>query len=170
MNNNCKPKNMIRKPVDKSDKYTYSLGLVDQATSFIGMSKYRLMENDFAYNFLHSCQIKMFSIGDGISDKSDKITKEDIEDIQNVISSLESFVEDKDFVLSDKMAHLDVCRSAVRMLEISIYQLDVVLLANTLDYLNRLSKALWLFARYLEGGSLHLDKKNSERVFYGFNS
>lgn len=155
--------------VEKDSIRVESYGTIDELISHIGFS-INFIDNDEINGLLKSIQYKLFNIGGELATKdyskfNDKITKEDIVYLEDIINKYMSII-DKDqlnkFILpgSNKASGaLHICRTVCRRAERRILTLsrDEDIRSEISIYMNRLSDAIYAIARYLETDINYID-------------
>jgi ATP:cob(I)alamin adenosyltransferase len=144
----------------KNDVRVEAYGTIDEAMSSIGYA-YSIMDDEPVREILHNVEQRLFMLGaelasdeKGLSMLQDKISVMDIEDLEAACNEyLEIVGKQKEFVLPGKnptSAALHIARTVVRRAERQIVtcNLDYGVRPEVLKYVNRLSDALFIFARY----------------------
>lgn len=147
--------------VSKTDPRVEAYGTLDELVSFLGWGR-SLKTNPMLEPHLKKIQITLFRLGAELaSSKLDprwKVTpigSEDVEQLEEWINALEPELKlPKSFVLpggSEASSSLDICRTVARRLERrmqGLFESDFYQNREGLRYVNRLSDAFFVFARY----------------------
>lgn len=141
--------------ISKSEERIELLGTIDELSSYIGLAKVVLKEEQ--KQELSSIQKMLITIMAGVADTGNKdfqVTEEQITLIEKQIDSIENkFPRQKEFILygeCEESARLDVARSVARRAERCFkrvelrYDVDL----RAMKYMNRLSDYLYILARY----------------------
>lgn len=141
--------------ISKSEERIELLGTIDELSSYIGLAKVVLKEEQ--KQELSSIQKILITIMAGVADAKNKefqVKEEQITLIEKQIDNIENkFPRQKEFVLygeCEESARLDVARSVARRAERCFkrvelkYDVDL----RAMQYMNRLSDYLYILARY----------------------
>lgn len=144
--------------VSKEDLRIELLGNIDELTSFLGLAKSKLSQQDIK-DIIEGIQRKLMTLMAEIADgKSDKwcLTEDDVIKLENLIDEYEKkFPRKLDFIVpgsNEKSAYMDAARTIARRTERSLvsaskqYDLDKI----PGKYINRLSDLLYVLARYID--------------------
>lgn len=158
--------------VSKADERIELLGSIDEFTSFLGIAKVHIKNEEIA-NIIHEIQQKLIVFMAAIADgKSDTwfIEDKDIFKIENFIDEYEEkFPREKKFVVpggSKVSAYMDTARTLARKTErsLTIVSEKYIINDNLKKYINRISDLLYLLARYLD-----FEDKVKEKVMEALN-
>jgi cob(I)alamin adenosyltransferase len=134
--------------VPKDSDVIWGVGSVDEANAFIGLAK--VIAKGETKEILGRIQKKMFEVGTEFISGNEKISKEDVDDLLNIIKEVEkSVTKPRSFIILEQdelTAHLSVARAVVRRAERWAVKLNnqgkVGIYA--VEWLNRLSCLLYL--------------------------
>lgn len=141
--------------VSKTDRRIELLGMIDEASCYIGHAKLLLSE-EFKEK-LTDIQKELLFIMAGIADSDNpiyQVEEEQIIQIEENIDEIEKvFLREKKLIIygeCESSARLDIARAAVRKVERYFWKVskeyDVDL--HAIQYMNRLSDYLYVLARY----------------------
>lgn len=143
--------------VSKTDDRIELLGMIDELSSHLGLSK--VLADEVLKKELSDIQSTLMKIMAGISVTSSRqyrLTEADVTDLEEKIDRVEgAFPREKEFVLyggCEVSARLDVARAVARRAErqfcrtIKYYNVD----SQALRYMNRLADYLYVCARYAD--------------------
>lgn len=142
--------------ISKSSVIAEALGAMDEANSYLGLCKVKSKESGFSFDkIIHNIQKNLFIIQaelagatESISEKKVKELESIVDDVEKQIPKVESFFISGSTELS---SHFDFARTLSRRAERRVVVVcengDVGVGEYTLQYLNRLSSALYALAR-----------------------
>lgn len=142
--------------VPKDSEIIWGVGSVDEANAFIGLAK--VMAKGDTRDILGRIQKKMFEVGTEFISGNEKISREDVDEILNIIKEVESSVrKPKSFIILEQdelTAYLSVARAVVRRAERWAVKLNNQgkVGIHVVEWLNKLSCLLYLLIlRELQG-------------------
>lgn len=163
--------------VDKSDKRIEAYGTVDELNAHIGKAR-QIIVDDYhgkpAYRSLSDTllrvQHELFNLGsilatkpEDVGEQMPRVTDDDVEALEESIDTFnENLPELRSFVLpggTELNAELHVCRTVCRRAERATVKLarDETIESDAISYLNRLSDALFVWARW---SAVHPENKS----------
>lgn len=148
--------------ISKSSIIAEALGALDETNSFLGFCKVKakkekilIIENISIDQIVHEVQKNLFIVQAELAGASMSIDKEKLEEIENIINSIEKELPPiKTFFISggtELASIFDIARTISRKAERRVVAVSeegkIEIKPNTLAYLNRLSSLLYAFAR-----------------------
>jgi cob(I)alamin adenosyltransferase len=163
---------------EKHDLRVWAYGSIDEANSSIGVSRSYIKDKDLR-EILLKIQRILFEIGAelaslGTKQYKSRVTEEDITFLENTIDKLDELKPSQNgFIIPGgtvESAHLDVARTDVRRAERYISELKnyYQINENILKYVNRLSDAIYVIARYIDYKDILKQVEDRIKIFkYG---
>ena len=151
--------------VSKADLAPRAYGALDEAVSILGIAR-SLTDSEGLQEQLLWLQNTCFMVGADLathpdSNKRGRLTQEDLDEMDRFRDELEKVTPlPKDFVIpggNPVAAHLDHARTVFRRCEqesVALMEADFLRNPLVIVWLNRVSDALWLMARQMEGDAL----------------
>ncbi len=158
--------------MSKSSAVAEALGTLDEINSYLGIPKVLAEKSQLAIDskplatHIHEIQETLFMIQAEVAGFPMKIDKEKVESLEAVTDRIEHLIPPiKTFFISggtELAASCDFARTLARRAErrvVSVHEEGSVVLGEyTLPYLNRLSSALYAFARFVHHASGNPDQ------------
>ena len=152
--------------VDKDDIRVESYGTLDELNSYIGLCT--CYADDYDKKILRHVQMKLFSVCAELATKEEgkyktPVTEDDINELEDIIDSyieridkIDAFIVPGTSLIS---ANLHIARTICRKAERKICSLNKTEYVNPLllKYINRLSDAIYVIARYNESELIYVN-------------